>query len=101
MDLVLQHSRQLFERLGAISICLQLIELFTIRSALGPLGVWAWAVQRDDMVQMHHFVRRIFDNLYSERVFVTLLITQSIASVYIFFSGASLFPAIIIFLDHC
>ena len=77
------------EILGGFSLCLQTVEFLFLRHALGENGVWAFAVQRDDLAHSSHGLRSLFAFLSREHVYALHLVLRLLAALYLIVFGAS------------
>ena len=71
------------EILGGLSLCLQTVEFLFLRDALGEKGVWAYAVQRDDLAHSSHGLQALFAFLSREPVYALHLVLRLLAALYL------------------
>lgn len=87
------------EILGGLSLCLQTVEFLFLRDALGEKGVWAYAVQRDDLAHSSHGLRALFAFLSREHVYALHLVLRLLAALYLMVFGASAALMVFLFLS--
>ncbi|MGE0491089.1 MAG: hypothetical protein AB7S38_17915 [Vulcanimicrobiota bacterium] len=74
----------LTQRLVALSVLLQTIELGRLRGAVSDQGIWPWQVLRDDFEGCPGWVRRVLDLTLAYPNFLGLLALQALASLALF-----------------
>ena len=87
------------EILAGLSLCLQTVEFLFLRDALGEKGVWAYAVQRDDLAHSSHGLRTLFAFLSREPVYALHLVLRLLAALYLMVFGASAALMVFLFLS--
>ncbi len=78
------------EILCGLSLIIQTIEFLNLREALGPQGVWTYAIGRDDLAHASQPVQNLFAFLAREDVWLLHLVLRLLAALVLIIDGASL-----------
>ena len=73
MQLSLELALRWTERLTALAVALQSLELLRLRRSLADDGVWRWSILRDEHARLPLLLRALFAVLLPYRAFVVLL----------------------------
>jgi hypothetical protein len=90
MEISLVLAARSVEILCGISLLIQSIEFLNIREALGPRGVWAYSIGRDDLAHASGPVQSLFAFLAREDVWLIHLVLRVLAALVLVLDGASL-----------
>ena len=78
------------EILCGLSLIIQTIEFLNLREALGPQGVWTYAIGRDDLAHASKPVQNLFTFLAREDVWLLHLVLRLLAALVLIIDGSSL-----------
>jgi len=90
MVMTLALAARSVEILCGISLIIQSIEFLNLREALGPRGVWTYAIARDDLAHASRPVQNLFAFLAREDVWLVHLVLRLLAALVLVIDGASL-----------
>lgn len=85
----------LMEKIIAVAIFLQCLELFSIRKTFSEQGVWRWSVIRDDFIVFRSLTQRTLDFILTEKSFLVLISLRSLSAIVLFFYSS---PYLLLFL---
>ncbi len=90
MAMSLALASRSVEILCGISLIIQTLEFLNLREALGPRGVWTYAIGRDDLAHASKPVQSLFAVLAREDVWLAHLVLRLLAALVLVIHGASL-----------
>lgn len=92
----LYQSIRALECLCAISLLIQTLEFLRLQSATRADGIWAWAIQRNELAHSNIWLQKLAAFLYRDRTHRLHLIIRAVAASSLFF-GASLVSCMLLF----
>ncbi|MCX7317731.1 MAG: hypothetical protein NTZ22_13130 [Hyphomicrobiales bacterium] len=78
------------EILCGLSLIIQTLEFLNLPEALGPQGIWTYAIGRDDLAHASKPVQNLFAFLAREDVWLLHLVLRLMAALVLIIDGASL-----------
>jgi hypothetical protein len=76
------------ERLIALALIQQSVELFLIRHEFGVNGVWSWQVLKRDFMVFPPWVRALLDGVLGDRIFLGVVMLQMLLGAWGLFSSS-------------
>jgi len=86
------------ECLFALSAGIQTLEYLRMRPAMNQHGLWAWTIQRQDIPNA--MAQKMFDGLFAEKIFTSLLWARLLALTSLVFLGANLGNVTFLFISN-
>jgi hypothetical protein len=68
-------------RIISVAVILQTSELFQVREAFGPRGIWRWTIVRDELIGFPRTLRWLFDRFLGDREFLFVLVLRLMGAV--------------------